>query len=218
MSSLPATPGARLVSFDHRAPEPAPSLDRSIDLHNLSSLAIKRAVREFTMEFSELPKLMSCSSIYLPQQRQWNRCESPLCWACSRQRANRASRELRDLAVNYPSLATMTLSIQSTPEDSLSDLWDSLDGLRADFIGGRWLSSRVAAVADRSNLLRAAKFLLRLAGVASRVRQGAGPARRGRRVSRMEARPAGPQHPQRAGGRGRSRGPWRGVPQPDRGH
>lgn len=120
-------------------------LDGSQDTEILSSIEIKRAVREFLMEFSSLDKLTSCSSIYLTEQKTWNRCEHQLCWSCARKRAADLTADLATKAAQYPTLITVTLSLRTMPSTTLSDAWDALDDVRGALTAGRWLTSRVAA-------------------------------------------------------------------------
>ncbi|MEX8058487.1 hypothetical protein [Microbacterium sp. 16-032] len=144
MASVPLRAPVR-VSFDAPLPEaftdPSLSLDCSLETQNTLSDALE--IKHFISEFSTLPKLRSCGTVYLKQHHKWNRCDHALCPSCSRQRANGRAAILHDLSADYAEIMTLTLSLASTPAAPLVDLWDDLDALRSRWVGSHWLRSQI---------------------------------------------------------------------------
>ena len=118
------------------------SLDYSVETHNPLSTPLQR--REFIREFSSIERLRGCASVYLRAHRKWNRCEHPLCDVCARKRATSRAADLAAKTEQYADVVAVTLSLQSTPDRPLADLWDALDTARGRFVGD-WLKTRVTA-------------------------------------------------------------------------
>ena len=129
-----------------RAVIPAPhSLDGSIEGENLLySISIKRSIKRFISDHSTLSTLRSCGSTWIKSSKRWNRCESPLCASCARQRANKRAAGLRGACADYSTLIAFTVSL-STPGMALSAAWGAQDEVRAMFVGRSWLRSQVDA-------------------------------------------------------------------------
>lgn len=135
-------------------PTAAHPLVRSQEGEKLSKHTIRRARREFILEFSTLPTLLDCGTTYIKKKLNWNRCESPPCRQCAPKRAADLAAELRALATGYTTLITMTLTISTTPSTPLREAWDALDGIRDEFTKGRWLTSRVDGFAWYTEVTR----------------------------------------------------------------
>lgn len=121
------------------------SLDGSIEGDNfLHSISIKRRIKRFISDHSTLSTLRSCGSTWIAAPRRWNRCESPLCASCARQRANKRAADLRDACTDYSTLIAFTVSL-SVPGMALSAAWAAQDEVRAMFVGRSWLRSQVDA-------------------------------------------------------------------------